>query len=136
NLPVAGGGYFRLFPLAVMRAGLRQAARTVAPSVAMLYFHPWEFDPTQPRLPLGRLARWRTYVRVRRTTARLKAPFGDYPFVRAIDAARTVRASGTELPRFPLATAEMKKKPPPPALSAGADFGDLSPRERGEVGAG
>jgi polysaccharide deacetylase family protein (PEP-CTERM system associated) len=100
NLPVAGGGYFRLFPLAVMRAGLRQAAHSPAPSVAMLYFHPWEFDSAQPRLPLGRLARWRTYVGLHRTTGRLKTLLESYPFVRAIDAARVIRAGGTELPRF------------------------------------
>src|SRR5207237_8848960 len=52
NLPVAGGGYFRLFPLGFMRAGLRQVARSVPPAVGMLYFHPLEFDLHQPRLPL------------------------------------------------------------------------------------
>jgi polysaccharide deacetylase family protein (PEP-CTERM system associated) len=105
NLPVAGGGYFRLFPLAVMRAGLRQAARTglAGPAVAMLYFHPWEFDPGQPRLPLGRLARWRTYVGMRHTTRRLRALLAGYPFVRAIDAVGAIRAGGAELPRFQVA---------------------------------
>ena len=73
NWPVAGGGYFRLFPLGVMRAGIRQVERDDGPSVAMLYFHPWEFDEDQPRLPLGRLARWRTYVGIRRTMPRLQS---------------------------------------------------------------
>src|SRR5207248_168187 len=54
NLPVAGGGYFRLFPLGSMRAGLRQVARAAPPAVGMLYFHPWEFDLDQPRLPAQR----------------------------------------------------------------------------------
>ena len=54
----------------------------------MLYFHPWEFDEDQPRLPLGRLARWRTYVGLRRTTARLQSLLRDYPFTRAIDVVR------------------------------------------------
>jgi polysaccharide deacetylase family protein (PEP-CTERM system associated) len=112
NLPVAGGGYFRLFPLAVMRAGLRQADRTgrTGPAVAMLYFHPWEFDPDQPRLPLGRLARWRTYVGMRHTTARLRSLLAGYPFVRAIDAARAIRASGAELPRFRMGDASAKHR--------------------------
>ena len=100
NLPVAGGGYFRLFPPGVMRAGLRQAARSAEPAVAMLYFHPWEFDPDQPRLPLGRFARWRTYVGMRHTTARLEMLLRRYPFSRAIDVARAIRASGVELPSF------------------------------------
>lgn len=100
NLPVAGGGYFRLFPLFMMKAGLRQAARNPAPQVGMLYFHPWEFDPDQPRLPLSRLARWRTYVGVRRTTARLARLLESFPFRRAIDAVREIRASALELPRY------------------------------------
>jgi len=101
NLPVAGGGYFRLFPLAFMRSGLRQAAKPAhSPSVSMLYFHPWEFDQEQPRLPLGLLARWRTYVGMHKTTARLDLLLREYPFVRAIDAVRVLRKSGIELPRF------------------------------------
>ncbi len=104
NLPVAGGGYFRLFPLGFMKAGLRQAARAAdrGPQVGMLYFHPWEFDPGQPRLPLARLARWRTYVGVTRTANRLARLLAAFPFRRAIDAARAIRASGADLPRFQL----------------------------------
>lgn len=103
NLPVAGGGYFRLFPPAVMHAGLRQAARA-APNVAMLYFHPWEFDPDQPRLPLGRLSRWRTYVGVGKTTERLNRLLTRYPFRRAIDSVRELRTK--VLPRFRVAGAD------------------------------
>ena len=106
NMPVAGGGYFRLFPLMAMRAGLRQAARgaTVeAPAVSMLYFHPWEFDPDQPRLPLGRVSRWRTYVGMGRTTGRLKSLLRGHTFTRAIDAARAIRAGRVGLPRFKVA---------------------------------
>ncbi|MDP7349058.1 MAG: DUF3473 domain-containing protein [Phycisphaeraceae bacterium] len=69
RLPVAGGGYFRLFPLRFMLAGIRQAHRAGQP--AMLYFHPWEFDPDQPRLPLTGVSRWRTYVGLSRTRRRL-----------------------------------------------------------------
>lgn len=103
NLPVAGGGYFRLFPLRFMRAGLRQAARSTVPQIGMLYFHPWEFDLGQPRLPLKRLSRWRTYVGIRHTTARLAKLLREFPFRRAIDAVREIRASGIELPRFRVA---------------------------------
>jgi len=106
NLPVAGGGYFRLFPLAALQAGLHQATRNAEAdfTVAMLYFHPWEFDPTQPRLPLGRLAQWRTYVGIRRTMKRLKCLLTSGSFVRAIDAVRVIQASGRPVPRFRLAT--------------------------------
>ncbi|HUR55581.1 MAG TPA: XrtA system polysaccharide deacetylase [Gemmataceae bacterium] len=102
NLPVAGGGYFRLFPLAFMRAGLRQAGRS-EPGVGMLYFHPWEFDSDQPRLALNRFSRWRTYVGITKTTRRLGRLLADYPFRRAVDVATEIRASGMTLPRFHVA---------------------------------
>lgn len=111
NLPVAGGGYFRLFPLGIMRAGLRQSMRSEQPSVAMLFFHPWEFDVDQPRLPLGRLARWRTYVGIHRTAKRLQALLDDYPFTRAIDAVQSLQACGAELPRFDLGTGVRQSVP-------------------------
>jgi len=49
NLPVAGGGYFRLWPLSVLRWALRQAKKEKIPFVA--YFHPYEFDPEYLRIP-------------------------------------------------------------------------------------
>ncbi|QQE13052.1 polysaccharide deacetylase family protein [Planctomycetota bacterium] len=63
NLPVAGGGYFRQFPLAMMKMGMRQAKQHKRPAV--LYFHPWEFDAQQPKLPLGKLGQVRTYRGIR-----------------------------------------------------------------------
>lgn len=60
KLAVAGGGYFRLLPLGLMKAGLRQAATQGRPAV--LYFHPWEFDPDMPRMPLSKTGRIRTYT--------------------------------------------------------------------------
>jgi hypothetical protein len=89
-----------LFPLFMMKAGLRQTARSASPQVGMLYFHPWEFDPGQPRLPLKKLARWRTYVGVGRTTGRLANLLAEFPFRRAIDVVRDIRVNGVELPRF------------------------------------
>ena len=59
KLPVAGGGYFRLLPLWFMKKGLAQAALQGRPAV--LYFHPWEFDPEMPRMPLSFTGRLRTY---------------------------------------------------------------------------
>ncbi|MGL6094704.1 MAG: XrtA system polysaccharide deacetylase [Fimbriiglobus sp.] len=106
NLPVAGGGYFRLFPPAVMRAGVAQLAREPH-GVGMLYFHPWEFDPGQPRLPLGRVARWRTYVGVGRTTKRLRDLLARYRprLRRAADVAAEFNAVRDHLPRFRLTPA-------------------------------
>lgn len=85
NLPVGGGGYFRLLPLWVLERAMRQIERQCRPPVAMLYFHPWEFSVGQPRLPLGRVSRWRTYVGVGRSRARLQALLDGRRFERACD---------------------------------------------------
>jgi polysaccharide deacetylase family protein (PEP-CTERM system associated) len=94
NLPAAGGGYFRLFPLGIMRAAIRQLQHGAEPGVAMLYFHPWEFDPEQERLPLKLLSRWRTYVGIGRTRGRLRKLLQRYSFRRAADVAREIRGGG------------------------------------------
>src|SRR4051812_48633975 len=99
NLPAAGGGYFRLFPPAVMRAAVSQAERHPA-GAAVLYFHPWEFDPGQPRLPLGRAGRFRTYVGISRARARLRQLLARYGSRRLIDVVEEME--GAELPSFRL----------------------------------
>jgi polysaccharide deacetylase family protein (PEP-CTERM system associated) len=96
NLPVGGGGYFRLFPLGVMRRGLAQTLSQGQPPVAMLYFHPWEFDPEQERLPLPRLSRFRTYVGLNRSRARLTTLLQQHDFIRAVDVSESL-SSGMPL---------------------------------------
>jgi polysaccharide deacetylase family protein (PEP-CTERM system associated) len=97
NLPVGGGGYFRLFPPVLMRRGIAQTMRRGRPPVVMLYFHPWEFDPQQERLPLRRLNRFRTYVGLSRTRGRLTALMERHVFQRAVDVAAALE-SDTRLP--------------------------------------
>jgi polysaccharide deacetylase family protein (PEP-CTERM system associated) len=71
KLPVAGGGYFRLLPLWFMKRGLRQAQEQGRP--AILYFHPWEFDPDMPRMPLSFTGRLRTYTGLKSALKNLEA---------------------------------------------------------------
>ena len=70
NVAVAGGGYFRLLPLWFMTRGLKQAAAQGRPAV--LYFHPWEFDPGMPRMPLSVTGRIRTYTGLKSSAAKLE----------------------------------------------------------------
>ena len=70
NIPIAGGGYFRLFPYAFTRWGLRRVNQKERHPV-VVYLHPWEIDPDQPRLPARGLSRWRHYVNLARTEKRL-----------------------------------------------------------------
>lgn len=72
NLPAAGGGYLRQFPLWYTRRAIEAAERHGMPAV--LYLHPWELDPDQPRAApgsLGRLAALRHYRNLQRTEERL-----------------------------------------------------------------
>ncbi|MSR63260.1 MAG: DUF3473 domain-containing protein [Planctomycetes bacterium] len=71
NLPVGGGGYFRLLPLAVTRAAIASLERRGRP--AALYLHPWEFDPGQPRQATSAFKRFRHYLNLERTLPRLEA---------------------------------------------------------------
>lgn len=102
NLPIGGGGYFRLLPLLFLEHGLRQVNLDGWPAVAMLYFHPWEFDPDQLRLPLGRLSRFRTYVGINRSQKRLQSLLARYDFTRAIDVAKRLDQKRHLLPAFDL----------------------------------
>jgi polysaccharide deacetylase family protein (PEP-CTERM system associated) len=78
NLPIAGGGYFRLLPYAWTRWGMARANQAGEPVV--FYIHPWEVDPGQPRLPVGRLTAWRHYGGLGRTLGRLERLCADFAF--------------------------------------------------------
>ena len=79
NLPVAGGGYFRLLPYAWTAWGLRQI-NTVERRPAVFYIHPWEIDPHQPRLPAPFLTRVRHYTGLSQTGERLDRLLRDFTF--------------------------------------------------------
>ncbi len=78
NLPSSGGGWFRLFPYAVTRWMIRQVNRVDRQS-AIFYFHPWEIDPAQPRIAgIDAKTRFRHYVNIGRTDARLQQLLQDF----------------------------------------------------------
>ena len=79
NLPVGGGGYFRLLPYAWTRWGIGRINRLEG-RPAVFYLHPWEIDPGQPRLPAGRLAKVRHYRNLDCTEARLRHLLTDFRF--------------------------------------------------------
>lgn len=101
NVPAGGGGYFRLLPLWLLERALRQA-RALPSAVAMLYFHPWEFDPDQPRLPLRGMNRFRTYVGLGRSQQRLDMLLKKHTFVRTVDVLGRLEEAGPALPTFAL----------------------------------
>lgn len=83
NLPAAGGGYFRLLPYAASRWLIGRVNR-VDGRPAMFYFHPWEVDPGQPRIPGAPLkSRFRHYVNLSRMEAKLARLCADHRWGRA-----------------------------------------------------
>jgi polysaccharide deacetylase family protein (PEP-CTERM system associated) len=79
NLPVAGGGYFRLLPYAWTKWGIARLNRAER-RPAVFYLHPWELDAEQPRLPCRTLSRVRHYGNLARTEARLRRLLRDFQF--------------------------------------------------------
>ena len=78
-MPTAGGGYFRIFPYAFTRWAIRRLnEREGRP--AIVYLHPWEVDPAQPRIQAGRFSRFRHYTNLHRTEARLNRLLRDFKF--------------------------------------------------------
>jgi len=71
RLPAAGGAYLRIFPPALVHLALRKAERRGVPGV--VYAHPWELDPDQPRIPCGLGVRVRHYRNLERMESRLRA---------------------------------------------------------------
>lgn len=82
NWPCAGGGFFRLLPYPVFRRGVRRVNRhDRQPTV--FYFHPWEVDPGQPRVPGVALKnRVRHYLNLQRMAPRIERLLRDFHFDR------------------------------------------------------
>lgn len=84
RVPVAGGGYFRLYPQSVTSMAIRRVNKAGRP--AIVYLHPWEFDPEQPK-PVGASAAalWRHRVNLASTREKLRRILGEFAFAPARD---------------------------------------------------
>ncbi len=93
RLPVGGGGYFRLYPLRWTTALLRRIHRFDRRPF-LFYMHPWEVDPDQPRIAAKSwLSRFRHYVNLSGTEAKLSALFHHFRFAPMGEVIRAVRKS-------------------------------------------
>jgi polysaccharide deacetylase family protein (PEP-CTERM system associated) len=98
SLPIAGGGYFRLLPYAWTKWGIgRVNAADQEPVV--FYLHPWEIDPDQPRLPVGRTTRLRHYTGLGKTLDRMKRLVSDFRF----DSIESILSSESIVAGYPAA---------------------------------
>jgi polysaccharide deacetylase family protein (PEP-CTERM system associated) len=79
KLPVSGGGYFRLLPYWLTRAGLRKLNHQLARPF-IFYLHPWEVDPGQPRVRTSWKSRLRHYTNLGHTEQRLRRLISEFKF--------------------------------------------------------
>jgi len=79
NLPCAGGGYLRIFPLAYTHWVFRRFEEDYGKSV-VVYFHPWELDPDQPRIREKLKSRLRHYTNLEGMKNRLELLLQTYSF--------------------------------------------------------
>jgi polysaccharide deacetylase family protein (PEP-CTERM system associated) len=96
RIPVAGGGYFRLIPYSILRWFLHQVENTGHPLV--MYLHPWEIDPEQPRMDGPLVSRLRHYTNLNRTSRRLTELLTDFQFapIREVIGQMNLRAPAAE----------------------------------------
>lgn len=82
NWPASGGGYFRLMPYSLSRWMIERINR-VDQLPAVFYFHPWEVDTGQPRIPgISAKTRFRHYVNIHRMEQRLNRLLADFTWGR------------------------------------------------------
>ena len=84
NLPIGGGGYFRLSPYELIRRGIHRV-NTRERQPVMFYFHPWELDPGQPRPPMAWWHRFRHYVGLEAEAIKLACLLAQFTFGTARD---------------------------------------------------
>jgi polysaccharide deacetylase family protein (PEP-CTERM system associated) len=79
KLPIAGGGYLRLFPAWVTKMAVDHINRHERQS-AVIYFHPWEIDPEQPRIKTSLKSRFRHYLNIDTTAHKIRYLLRNFKF--------------------------------------------------------
>jgi polysaccharide deacetylase family protein (PEP-CTERM system associated) len=84
NWGIAGGGYLRLLPYYVTERAIRHI-NSVERQPAMVYFHPWEIDPDQPRVRAGLRSRIRHYTNLSGMAQKIEALVSSFKFTTLSD---------------------------------------------------
>ncbi|MBL4711827.1 MAG: DUF3473 domain-containing protein [Gammaproteobacteria bacterium] len=92
RLPIAGGGYFRLYPYWLSKMGLKQINNQQKPFI--FYLHPWEIDPEQPKIEASWFSRFRHYNNLDKCESRLQKLMTDFEFTTTWDVLDTLGLVG------------------------------------------
>jgi polysaccharide deacetylase family protein (PEP-CTERM system associated) len=71
RIPIAGGGYLRLFPAQLVGRAIKYINSSER-QPTIVYFHPWEIDPEQPRICAGLKSRFRHYLNLERMERKIR----------------------------------------------------------------
>ncbi|HAG92806.1 MAG: polysaccharide deacetylase family protein [Pseudomonadales bacterium] len=78
NVPISGGGYFRLYPYMFTRWAVNRFMRREEQPY-IFYLHPWEVDPDQPRMEgASAKSRFRHYLNLDKVEHRLGRLLTDF----------------------------------------------------------
>lgn len=78
NIPACGGGYFRMYPYKLIKHFIKKLHKSNMP--AIVYLHPWEFDPDHPRHGIKGINKFRQYVNINGVEAKLDRLLNDFSF--------------------------------------------------------
>lgn len=78
NIPIAGGGYLRLYPYWFVKWAVKRINRRGHP--AIFYLHPWEIDPFQPKQEVNLFKKLRHYSNIWATESKVRALIQDFQF--------------------------------------------------------
>ena len=115
QVPVAGGGYLRLYPHQVTENFIAQ--QNVRGLPAMVYLHPWELDVDQVRRPLGAVKSFQHYVNLDTTEWKLNRLLQRFAFGTVSDTLAMPRLQSL-LRRAPVTVPEQIPDPAYRALAA------------------
>ena len=97
NLPVSGGGYFRLYPYFFSASSFRRINKRSGRPF-MFYVHPWEIDPDQMRMSFAKgSTRFRHYVNLKSTHTKLGRLLRGFSFGRISDVLEQSNTSPTRM---------------------------------------
>ncbi len=74
----SGGGYFRLLPYWFIKKSITSLNKKNIP--VLVYIHPREIDPLQPRMKLNRYTYFKYYVNLEKTERKLRRILSDFSF--------------------------------------------------------
>jgi polysaccharide deacetylase family protein (PEP-CTERM system associated) len=100
NVPIGGGGYFRLMPYWWTRRAIAHV-NTRESQPVMFYLHPWEIDPEQPRINASPISRFRHYQNLKETEPRLRRLLSDFTFATATSVLSRTAAAETAVGAHP-----------------------------------